>query len=218
MSTLRLISTLRSSLLTMKSYQRLLLPSSQLFFRSTSSHILIPTIQQTCLFSSSAVCHGRRRDKIDGSLTEEVNNEEEEEEDNDNDDDSGIDQNEEEKIRTSIQQYKIPKGYRIIIRHIASLRLDIICSAGTGMGRSTIEDEFYGSKLRVNGEKSTKKAQQIKEGDVIDLVTTRIEGAKYNSKRIIVYKVFDEKSIKNKVKVCLIAWRQGVEVDGSQWS
>ncbi|CAF0715759.1 unnamed protein product [Adineta steineri] len=217
MSTFRLISTLRSSLLTIKSYQRLLLPSSQLLFRSTSSHILKPTIQQTCLFSSSAVCHGRRRDKIDGSLTEEVNNEEEEE-DNDNDDDSGIDQNEEEKIRTSIQQYKIPKGYRIIIRHIASLRLDIICSAGTGMGRSTIEDEFYGSKLRVNGEKSTKKAQQIKEGDVIDLVTTRIEGAKYNSKRIIVYKVFDEKSIKNKVKVCLIAWRQGVEVDGSQWS
>ncbi|CAF4774871.1 unnamed protein product, partial [Rotaria magnacalcarata] len=40
--------------------------------------------------------------------------------------------------------------YRIIIRHLASLRLDLICSAGTGIGRSAIEDEFYGSKLRVN--------------------------------------------------------------------
>ena len=59
---------------------------------------------------------------------------------------------------------------------------------------------------------------KVKEGDVIDLVVSRMEGAKYNSKRIIVYKVFDEKSLKNKVKVCLIAWRQGVEVDGSQWS
>ncbi len=59
---------------------------------------------------------------------------------------------------------------------------------------------------------------QIKEGDVIDLVLSRIEGAKYNSKRIIVYKVFNEKSLKNKVKVCLIAWRNGIEVDGSQWS
>ncbi len=53
---------------------------------------------------------------------------------------------------------------------------------------------------------------------MIDLVVARTEGAKYNSKRIIVYKVFDEKSLKNKVKVCLIAWRQGIEVDGSQWS
>lgn len=53
---------------------------------------------------------------------------------------------------------------------------------------------------------------------MIDLVISRTEGAKYNSKRIIVYKVFDDKSQKNKVKVCLIAWRQGVEVDGSQWS
>jgi hypothetical protein len=26
---------------------------------------------------------------------------------------------------------------------------------------SAIEDEFYGSKLRINGEKSTKKAQQV---------------------------------------------------------
>ena len=53
---------------------------------------------------------------------------------------------------------------------------------------------------------------------MIDLVVSRVEGAKYTSKRIIVYKVFEEKSLKNKVKVCLIAWRQGVEVDGSQWS
>jgi hypothetical protein len=59
---------------------------------------------------------------------------------------------------------------------------------------------------------------KIKEGDIIDLVIARTEGAKYNSKRIIVYKVFDEKSLKNKVKVCLIAWRQGVEVDGSEWN
>jgi hypothetical protein len=59
---------------------------------------------------------------------------------------------------------------------------------------------------------------KVKEGDVIDLVVSRTEGAKYNSKRIIVYKVFNEKSLKNKVKICLIAWRQPVEVDGSQWS
>lgn len=59
---------------------------------------------------------------------------------------------------------------------------------------------------------------QVKESDVIDLVMSRIEGAKYVSKRIIVYKVFPDRSMKNKVKVCLISWRQGIEVDGSQWN
>jgi len=50
------------------------------------------------------------------------------------------------------------------------------------------------------------------------LVVARVEGAKYKSKRIIVYKVFEEKSLKNKVKVCLVAWRQGIDVDGSRWN
>jgi hypothetical protein len=59
---------------------------------------------------------------------------------------------------------------------------------------------------------------QVKEGDVIDLVVSRIDGAEYNSTRIIVYKVFEEKSLKNRVKVCLIAWREGVKVDGTQWN
>ncbi|CAF1239330.1 unnamed protein product [Rotaria sp. Silwood1] len=217
MSTLRLISTLRSSLLRNK-YCRILFPYSQLSFRSILpinmfSHVQ-ESSQQICLFSSSTVVYNRRRDQIDSNVTEEFDDEE----DNENEENNETDQDEQEKIRNRIQQYKLPKGYRIIIRHLASLRLDLICSAGTGIGRSAIEDEFYGSKLRVNGEKSTKKAQQVKEGDIIDLVVSRTEGAKYNSKRIIVYKVFDEKSLRNKVKVCLIAWRQGIEVDGSQWS
>ena len=58
----------------------------------------------------------------------------------------------------------------------------------------------------------------MKEGDVVDLVVSRIEGAKYISKRIIVFKIFSDRSLKNKVKVCLISWRQGIEVDGSQWN
>ncbi|CAF3738392.1 unnamed protein product [Rotaria magnacalcarata] len=219
MSTLRLISTLRLSLLRLKCTQ-ILIPSSQM-----SCQFILPInlyskvherTQQICLFSSSHTVYTRRRDNINSNVAEEVDVVE----DDDNQDDNETDQDEEEKLRTRIQQYKLPKGYnyRIIIRHLASLRLDLICSAGTGIGRSAIEDEFYGSKLRVNGEKSAKKAQQVKEGDIIDLVVSRTDGAKYISKRIMVFKIFDEKSLKNKVKICLIAWRQGIEVDGSQWS
>ncbi|CAF0839910.1 unnamed protein product [Rotaria sordida] len=217
MSTLRLISTLRSPLLINKCC-RILFSFSQLSFQSVLPINMYSNVQertqQICLFSSSTIVYNRRRDTINSNVTEEFDDEEETE----NEENNETDQDEQEKIRNRIQQYKLPKGYRIIIRHLASLRLDLICSAGTGIGRSAIEDEFYGSKLRVNGEKSTKKAQQVKEGDIIDLVVSRTEGAKYNSKRIIVYKVFDEKSLKNKVKVCLIAWRQAIEVDGSQWS
>ncbi|UJR28954.1 hypothetical protein I4U23_010171 [Adineta vaga] len=216
MSTLRFISTLRRSLLTSR-YHNMLLSSLRMSIQNLSSidsySYNSMVVQQNCLFSSSSIIHAQRRNKGYSNITEE----DDEAEDDDKDDDED-DQSEQDKIKQSIQEHKLPKGYRTIIRHLASLRLDLICSAGTGIGRSAIEDEFYGSKLRVNGEKSTKKAQQMKEGDVIDLIVSRTDGAKYNSKRIIIYKVFPDKSLKNKVKVCLIAWRQGIEVDGSQWS
>ncbi|CAM4853431.1 unnamed protein product [Rotaria socialis] len=222
MSTFRLISTLRSSLLRLKSSQ-LLIPTSQMSCQSILPINLYSKVhertQQICLFSSSHTVCNRRHDNINSNVAEEVDVEE----DDDNQEDNETDQTGSIVIlnfeRLTINFFSILYvGYRIIIRHLASLRLDLICSAGTGIGRSAIEDEFYGSKLRVNGEKSTKKAQQVKEGDIIDLVVSRTDGAKYISKRIMLFKVFDEKSFKNKVKVCLIAWRQGIEVDGSQWS
>ncbi len=89
MSTLRLISTLRSSLLTTK-YSRIVLPFSRMSFQSISSIDLDPSIpvriQQICLFSSSTILHAQRRDKIDSNVVEEFDDkEEEEEEDNDTD-------------------------------------------------------------------------------------------------------------------------------------
>ncbi|CAF1228145.1 unnamed protein product [Adineta ricciae] len=218
MSTLRFMLTLRRTLLAARYCQTSLSSSLRVSKQCVSSfdvylHNLIG-IQQKNFFSSSTIVHAQHRNRGHSNVTGIAEEEDEEEKDDDEDED----QNEQDKIKQAIQQHNLPKGYRIIIRHIASLRLDLICSAGTGIGRSAIEDEFYGSKLRVNGEKSTKKAQQVKEGDVIDLVVSRTDGAKYNSKRIVVYKVFAEKSLKNKIKVCLIAWRNGIEVDGSQWS
>jgi hypothetical protein len=74
MTTLRLISTLRSSLLTIKC-RRGVLPFSRISFRSIPD---VPT-QQLCLFSSSTIVHARRRDKIDADITEDLENEDEDE-------------------------------------------------------------------------------------------------------------------------------------------
>jgi hypothetical protein len=78
MSTLRLISTLRSALLITK--------YSRLSFRTLSSidlyrHVPVRT-QQIASFSSSTVYHARRvnQDKIDLNAVEEYDNEEEEDE------------------------------------------------------------------------------------------------------------------------------------------
>lgn len=87
MSSLRIISTLRSSLLISK-YCRILLPlapiSSQ-YVRSTIPHSYNRKgMQQICGFSSSTILYNRRRDRVDSAIAEDLdeNDEDENEEDN----------------------------------------------------------------------------------------------------------------------------------------
>ncbi len=84
MITLRLISTLRSSLLANKS-SRIVLPFSRMPFRSNLYPYVSVRTQQICLFSSSTILHAGRRDKIDANVTEDLDDDEEEEEDDDSD-------------------------------------------------------------------------------------------------------------------------------------
>ena len=89
MSSLRLMSTLRSSLLTIRCC-RILLPFSQMSFRYVPSIDLYSSMstrtQQICLFSSSTVFHARRRDETNATVTENFDDEEQEEKEEDNDD------------------------------------------------------------------------------------------------------------------------------------
>jgi hypothetical protein len=81
MSTFRLISMLRSSLLT----NRIVLTFSRMLFRSNLNSYVPNRTQPICLFSSSRIFHARHRDKIDANITENLNEEEEEDEDADSD-------------------------------------------------------------------------------------------------------------------------------------
>ncbi len=80
MSTLRLISILRSSLLTTKCCRMFSQMSSIDFY----ARVPVRT-QQICLFSSTSIVHAQRRDKIDANITEEFD-------DDEADDESGTDQ------------------------------------------------------------------------------------------------------------------------------
>jgi hypothetical protein len=88
MSNLRLISTIRSLLLTTKC-SRILLS-----FRTLASIDLHPCIpmrtQQICLFSSSTILQARRRDQIEAVVAEELDDEEEDEDEEDKDSDQVI--------------------------------------------------------------------------------------------------------------------------------
>lgn len=57
-----------------------------------------------------------------------------------------------------------------VIVHVSSLRVDVVFKSGHKMSRNKTEENFYQSRLWVNGEKVLKKGTQVELGDEIDLV------------------------------------------------
>lgn len=54
--------------------------------------------------------------------------------------------------------------------NVHSLRLDAILKSSLGIARNKIEQIFYESKIRVNGEKVLKKSVSLREGDEVDVI------------------------------------------------
>lgn len=63
-----------------------------------------------------------------------------------------------------------PVGSKIIKKRVSSLRLDTISKIGFGISRNKIEEAFYASKFRINGNKVLKKSKEVEIGDEIDMV------------------------------------------------
>lgn len=66
-----------------------------------------------------------------------------------------------------------PAGSKIMTINVTSLRLDTISKAALGITRNKIEEAFYASKFRVNGDKVFKKSVEVDVGDEIDIVLHR---------------------------------------------
>ncbi|XP_029159334.1 uncharacterized protein C6orf203 homolog [Nylanderia fulva] len=78
------------------------------------------------------------------------------------------DSDEEEK-----NEEEAPAGSKILTLNISSLRLDTISKAGFSTTRNKVEEAFYASKFRVNGEKVFKKSVEVDVGDEIDMISQR---------------------------------------------
>jgi len=81
-------------------------------------------------------------------------------------DQSDLDEDEEEEYEDT----DVGKDYKIITNVLPSTRLDTIAKAGFGISKSKIEKLFFEGRLRLNGEKITKKATTVKLGDYVDHV------------------------------------------------
>lgn len=66
-----------------------------------------------------------------------------------------------------------PVGSKVITASIQTCRVDAISKVGFGISRNKIEEAFYESKLRVNGQKVFKKSKELEVGDEVDIVLHR---------------------------------------------
>lgn len=66
-----------------------------------------------------------------------------------------------------------PAGSKILTFSVTSLRLDTLSKTAFGITRNKIEEAFYASKFRINGDKVFKKSVEVDVGDEIDIVSHR---------------------------------------------
>lgn len=69
-----------------------------------------------------------------------------------------------------LENFKDEPDGKVVKSSVKSLRLDLILKSGLGLARNKVEAIFYDNKIRVNGEKITKKSMQVDVGDEIDVV------------------------------------------------
>ncbi|XP_004478782.1 mitochondrial transcription rescue factor 1 [Dasypus novemcinctus] len=103
----------------------------------------------------------------------------------------------------------VVKDYKDLERVVQSFRYDIILKSGLDVGRNKVEDAFYKGELRLNGEKLWKKSRTVKVGDTLDLLIGEDKEAETETvMRIVLKKVFEEKTEKDKYRVMLRLWKK----------
>lgn len=91
---------------------------------------------------------------------------------------------------------------------VQSFRYDVILKSGLDIGRNQVEDAFYKGELRLNGEKLWKKSRTVKVGDTLDLLIGKDKDAETEAvMRILLKKVFEEKTAGDKYRVVLRRWK-----------
>ncbi|XP_062953950.1 mitochondrial transcription rescue factor 1 isoform X1 [Cynocephalus volans] len=130
----------------------------------------------------------------------------EDEEDSDEEDDHNeISEQEEEPEGDP----NVVKDYKDLEKVVQSFRYDVILKTGLDIGRNKVEDAFYKGELRLNEEKLWKKSRTVKVGDILDLLIGEDKEAETETvMRILLKKVFEEKTESEKYRVVLRRWKK----------
>uniref|UniRef100_A0A8D2AZA5 Mitochondrial transcription rescue factor 1 n=1 Tax=Sciurus vulgaris TaxID=55149 RepID=A0A8D2AZA5_SCIVU len=103
----------------------------------------------------------------------------------------------------------VTKDYKDLEKVVQSFRYDVILKTGLDVGRNKVEDAFYKGELRLNGEKLWKKSRTVKVGDSLDLLIGEDKEAETETvMRILLKKVFEEKTESEKYRVVLRRWKK----------
>uniref|UniRef100_A0A2K5KHG8 Mitochondrial transcription rescue factor 1 C-terminal domain-containing protein n=1 Tax=Cercocebus atys TaxID=9531 RepID=A0A2K5KHG8_CERAT len=102
----------------------------------------------------------------------------------------------------------VVKDYKDLEKAVQSFRYDVILKTGLDIGRNKVEDAFYKGQLRLNEEKLWKKSRTVKVGDTLDLLIGEDKEAGTETvMRILLKKVFEEKTESEKYRVVLRRWK-----------
>ncbi|XP_008575051.1 PREDICTED: uncharacterized protein C6orf203 homolog [Galeopterus variegatus] len=130
----------------------------------------------------------------------------EDEEDSDEEDDHNEISEQEEEPE---DDPNVVKDYKDLEKVVQSFRYDVILKTGLDIGRNKVEDAFYKGELRLNGEKLWKKSRTVKVGDILDLLIGEDKEAETETvMRILLKKVFEEKTESEKYRVVLRRWKK----------
>lgn len=103
----------------------------------------------------------------------------------------------------------VVKDYKDLEKVVQSFRYDIILKTGLDIGRNKVEDAFYKGELRLNGEKLWKKSRTVKVGDTLDILIGEDKETETEVvMRILLKKVFEEKTESEKYRVVLRRWKK----------
>lgn len=102
----------------------------------------------------------------------------------------------------------VVRDYKDLEKAVQSFRYDVILKTGLDIGRNKVEDAFYKGELRLNGEKLWKKSRTVKVGDTLDLLIGEDKETETEiMMRILLKKVFEEKTQSEKYRVVLRRWK-----------
>ncbi|KAM8788388.1 mitochondrial transcription rescue factor 1 isoform 2-T3 [Rhynchonycteris naso] len=130
----------------------------------------------------------------------------EDEEDSDGDSDHNEMSEQEEELEDDAS---VVRDYKDLEKVVQSFRYDVILKTGLDVGRNKVEDAFYKGELRLNGEKLWKKSRTVKVGDMLDLLIGEDKETETEIvMRVLLKKVFEEKTESEKHRVVLRRWKK----------